>query len=163
MPKTRSRSIPAELREPGEPTIEQRADAIYRWAVETCHQHDRFARVLESSADLVEVRAAQELVHLCDETLCTMLKAYEKAAADAKPDGAPEWWHKANALWHAGREYVRRHDGCDRASRSLALHSPEALGELHIRYELEASALLALRHAADAYCRARPQTSGHES
>ena len=157
MPKSRTQP-PRDDADPVA-SLYDRADAIYRWTVETCHQHDRFARVLAQTVDAREVRAAQELVHLCDETLCAMLKAYEKEATQGRPAGDDEWWHRANGLWHACREYVRRHDGCDRATRRTDLHSAEQLGALQVQYELEASALLALRHAADAYRKARPQAA----
>jgi hypothetical protein len=38
-----------------------------------------------------------------------------------------------------------------------AKHSAEQLGAMHMEYELEASALLAMRHAADAYRKTRPE------
>ena len=155
-----SRNSPQAVHEGPSPSngasLQERADALYRWAVETCHQHDRFARMMARTEDAAELRAAQELVFLCDETLCRMLQGYEKACKHA-PKNDDEWWHRANALWHTCREYVRRHDGCDRASRSLELHTPDALARLQMQYELEASALLGLRQAADAYCKARPQ------
>ena len=84
-------------------------------------------------------------------------KAYEQAAADVHPTGDDEgWWHSANALWLASREYLRRNHGCDAASKELKEHGPERLGSLHTEYELEASALLGMRHAADAYKQDRP-------
>ena len=43
------------------------------------------------------------------------------------------------------REYLRRHGECDSSSKDLKDHSPERLNALHTEYELEASALLALR------------------
>ena len=78
------------------------------------------------------------------------------------PDGADEaWWHRANALWHASREYARRHRGCDRAGRDMAgaQHSSDMLASLNIEYELEASALLALKHATEAYRKVRPEAA----
>ena len=38
-----------------------------------------------------------------------------------------------------------------------ARHDAEQLGSMQLEYELEASALLALRHAADAYRKTRPE------
>jgi hypothetical protein len=74
--------------------------------------------------------------------------------------GADEvWWKNANALWLASREFLRRHKGTDVSSRQLKEHGPGKLGELHTEYELEASALLALRHAADSYRKARPSAA----
>jgi hypothetical protein len=56
-----------------------------------------------------------------------------------------EWWHKANTLWHACREYQRRHRNCDESSRQLNSHKAHKLQELALEYEIEASALLALK------------------
>ena len=88
-----------------------------------------------------------------------VLPAAPLAAAEPESHGDEAWWHRANGLWHAAREYARRHQGCDDASRKLRNHSPEALGELAMEYDLEASAVLALRHAAQAYCKVRPQAA----
>ena len=86
-----------------------------------------------------------------------MSAAYEQTAADLKPDGGhEEWWHRANALWLASKEYLRRSGGCDDATRELQEHGPGHFGKLQTEYELAASALLALRHAADAYKQNRP-------
>jgi hypothetical protein len=133
------------------------ADAMFRAAVECCHQHDRASRVHEKSAVEDEVLAAQKACEECDSVLRMLMDAYEKAAGSLQPKGKDEgWWHRANGLWLASREYLRRHGGCDASSRELKEHGPERLGELQTEYELEASALLALRHAADAYKRDRP-------
>ena len=61
-----------------------------------------------------------------------------------------------SSLWLASREYLRRHNGCDNATKDLQKHGPDRLGSLHTEYELEASALLGMRHAADAYKQDRP-------
>ena len=143
----------APVRAPAE-LLRDRADALWRWAVETCHQHDRHARVIARTEDAIELRGAQELVRACDRTLCEVVGAYEKAAAKTRPDGDEAWWHRANALWHACREYIRRHDGCDKATRRV---EGQSLGDLQMSYELEASALRALRQAADAYRQCCPE------
>ena len=135
-------------------TLRPRADALWRWAVETCHQHDRYARMIARTEDNVELRGAQELVRTCDRALCDVVGAWEKAAAKFRPDGDDAWWHRANGLWHACREYIRRHDGCEKSSRRV---EGQSLGDLQMSYELEASALLALRHAADAYRKCCPE------
>jgi hypothetical protein len=94
----------------------------------------------------------------CDRTLAAMAESYAKAGASMHPDGDDEaWWHKANALWHASREFARRHLESDRASRRTSTkHAPVALAQLNMDYELEASALLALRQSLDAYKKVRP-------
>ena len=158
MPRTTKQATPDdEVTASGDPLLDA-ADALHRWATEACHQHDRYARLQAQTSEAVELRAAIALVRQCDATLCDIVKRYEKAAADRRPPGDDAWWHCANALWLASREYVRRHQGCDRAERSVAngrQHSAERFGELQLNYELEASALLAVRQAADAFQKAR--------
>jgi hypothetical protein len=135
-----------------------KADALYRAAAECCRQHERIARLLEKSSDDVEEQAAYEMLEHCDRVLAQMAEAYEKAGARAHPDGDDEaWWHKANALWHASREFARRHLESDRAARRTSTkHAPTALAHLNMEYELEASAMLALRQSLDAYRKVRP-------
>ena len=101
--------------------------------------------------------AAQKACDHCDETLGALSAAYHEVAAAVQPKGEDEqWWHRANALWLASREYLRRHSLTDRASRDLKSHDPAQLEKLQTEFELEASALLGLRHAADAYLKDRP-------
>jgi len=170
MPK--SRTVPADRRSAPEVTLRESteirspvhmtrdaADALYRAACECCHQHDRVARILARSSDDAELASAQELCAQSHTALVQQAKSYEKTAtaAGVRPDGADEqWWHLANALWLASREYVRRNSCGNAASREFKQHDREALGALHAEYELEASALLALRQAADAYRQSRP-------
>ena len=159
MPKSRAKKPPRPSGAPKSPVQQVRdaADALFRAASECCHQHDRVSRVHAKSEVTEELEAAQQACEHCDEVLGTMTKAYEEAAAHVKPDGDDEkWWRNANALWLASREYLRRHGGCEEASREMKEHGPDRLSALQTEYELEASALLALRHAADAYKRDRP-------
>ena len=129
-----------------------RADALYRAAVECCRQHDRSAKLFNSSDPELEHKHADALCAMCDGSLAELSAAYETATAHVHPPDADAWWHKANALWHASREYQRRHAGCDALSKRLTTkHSPDQLAAMQMEYELEASSLLALRHAADAY------------
>lgn len=164
MPRTKQQQ--PELDDEGtaatEPVLEA-ASALHRWASEACHQHDRYARLSSQTTDPAELRVAVALVRQVDATLCDMVKRYEKAAAERQPDGSDAWWHRANELWLASREYVRRHQGCDKAERSVSngRHTAERFGELQVHYELEASALLAMRHAADAFHRARNGAAAH--
>ncbi|HET7456469.1 MAG TPA: hypothetical protein VFJ74_02375 [Gemmatimonadaceae bacterium] len=139
-------------------TLCAKADALYRAAVECCRQHERVARLVEREASDEEQRAAYAQVDHCDRALLEMSVAYEKCGARLHPDGDDEaWWKRANALWHASREYARRQGDSVRFNRSVGVdHEPEALGQLNIEYELEASALLALRQATEAYKKVRP-------
>ena len=138
----------------------QRADALYRCAVECCRQHERLARLVkDDDAMPAEQRAAQSLVRLADEALIDLAAAYEKTACKTHPDGDAACWHAANGLWMASREYARRQRTSQLAGRGLgdgASHSSDRLGELTLDYDLEASALLLLKQATETYRKARP-------
>ncbi|MEO8560572.1 MAG: hypothetical protein ABI601_00760 [bacterium] len=133
-----------------------RADALHRAAVECCRQHDRSAKLFGASDPELEHKHADALCAMCDGSLAELAAAYEKAAAPVHPTKDEAWWHKANALWHASREFARRHAGGDAMAKSVSSkHSAGELAEMQMEYELEASSLLALRHAADAYLKTR--------
>ncbi len=137
--------------------VQRRADALYRGAVECCRQHDRAARISNAEEPELEHKHLDALCAMCDGGVEELAAAYHEAAGQLHPDGDEAWWHKANALWHASREYARRHAGCEAlAKRMSTKHNPDKLAEMQMEYELEASALLALRHAADAYLKTRP-------
>ena len=140
-------------------TIRQHADALHRAAEECCRQHDRFARLLKQTVVDVEELAVDGVCKACDHSLAELARAYGDAAATARPSGDPSWWRKANALWLASREYVQRHAGCDAVTRKLSHHAPGDLTKLHAEFELEASALLALRHACEAYRHTNPDAA----
>jgi hypothetical protein len=135
------------------------ADAMLRAALECCYQHDRYARLVERPALEAEHRAADETCSVVAGALAQMAETYGEAARDLRPNGGPDedWWHRANALWHASREFTRRQTCGERATRRPGKHDPEALADLVVQYDLEASALLALRHAAEAYRKLRPE------
>lgn len=159
MPKTRTNHETTPETDPMT-VVRVRADALYRAALECCRQHDRSAKLANGAADDpdLEHKHLDALCRMCDGSLVEMSEAYANAAGKVAPQRDEAWWHKANALWHASREYARRHAGCDASSRRLsAKHSAEQLGSMQMDYELEASALLALRHAADAYRKERPE------
>jgi hypothetical protein len=138
-----------------------KADAMLRAALECCYQHDRYARLVARPALDAEHRAADEMCVVVTTALAQMAETYCEAAKTLRPNGGPdeEWWHRANALWHASREYGRRQTCCERASRRSSKRTRDALAELVLQYDLEASALLALRHAADAYRKVRPDAT----
>jgi hypothetical protein len=144
---------------PPEPltVIRSCADALYRAAVECCRQHDRAAKLQRDGEPELEHAHADALCAMCDGSLNELSDAYGAAAGDVHLDGDVDWWHKANALWHASREFARRHATCDALARKVSSnHKPEQLTAMQMEYELEASALLALRHAAEAYRKTRP-------
>jgi hypothetical protein len=138
-------------------SLVQSADMLYRAAAECHRQHIRHARLVERGAVDEEQQSALEIAYLCDDFLGTAMLAYEKAKGHADGHADDEWWHKANMLWHTSREYVRRHANCDGMSKKLGRQSPNRLGELTMSFDLEASALLGLRMAADSYRKARPE------
>jgi hypothetical protein len=107
--------------------------------------------------DESEQRAALRLVAASDEQLLEAAAAYESSCMKMNGERGDEWWHRANNLWHACREYARRHSMSDRASGEFRAHDANKLNSLEVEYELEASALLALQHAVDAYRKLRPE------
>jgi len=138
-------------------SIVEYADLLYRTAAETHRQHTRYSRLVERSAPNEEQIFALEMAYMCDDMLGTAILAYEKCTSKAKAQPDDAWWHKANMLWHSSREYIRRHANCDGMSKRLAKGAPNRLGELAMEFDLEASALLSLRMAADAYRSVRPE------
>ena len=155
MPNT-SRQTSAPPQDPMH-LVRARADALYRATIECCRQHDRAAKLSESDEPELEHKHLDAMCRMCDGSLAEISDEYTQAAGHVQPDRDEAWWHKANALWHASREYARRHAGCDAlAKRVSGKHSAENFTSMQVEYELEASALLALRHAADAYSKTRP-------
>jgi hypothetical protein len=140
--------------------LRDRADALYRCAAECCRQHERSAKLGLKDVNGTERRSADSVVKLCDEALVEATDTYEKAAgrAPAMSEEDEAWWHNANLLWLASREYTRRQRCCDGLSRlgKSTDHSASLLGELALEYDLEASALLMLRLRTDAYRKVRP-------
>jgi hypothetical protein len=136
----------------------QRADGLCRCALECCRQRERLAHLGRLNAIAAEVRAAQTLVSLCDDALADLVGAYERAADRAHPTRDDDCWHAANGLWLASREFARRTRTSARAGRAMGDQGERArLTELALDYDLEASALLLLKQAAEAYRRVRPE------
>jgi hypothetical protein len=142
-------------------TFYQRADALLRAAIECCRQHERLARLVRDGAAGTEQRSAQSLVTVADEALADMAAAYQAAATRVCAESDNACWQAANALWMASREYARRQRIASRAGRDLGdgTHSSERFAELTLDYDLEASALLLLKHATASYTRIRPQAA----
>jgi hypothetical protein len=139
--------------------LRARADRLARAAKEACRQHERCGGLCDrDDVDGEELRGWLELAAVADRLLADAVAAYEKAGAKLHPEGEDgAWWHKANALWLAAREHVRRHEMGDRMSKRVGTeHSVERLTELHVEYALEASAVLSLQQAAETYCKVRP-------
>ena len=156
-PSVAGAADPAESQTPAQ-QLQQRADALFRAAVETCRQHRRYAALVDKGAREPEQRAALKLQTLCDEMLVEAIASYERCGAKVQGLDGEAWWRKANSLWHNAREYERRHQVTERASRLLnAQHDQQMLGELALEYDLEASALLMLQQAIEAYRKVRPE------
>jgi hypothetical protein len=134
----------------------EQADALYRAATECHRQHTRYSKLVDRGASDEEQRSALEMAYLCDDALGTAIVSYEKASVKGA-NGDDAWWHRGNMLWHASREYIRRHSSCDGMAKRLGRQSPNRLAELALAFDLEASALLALRMAADSYRAVRPE------
>jgi hypothetical protein len=127
------------------------ADALLRAAAECARQHERLGRSLERACSDVELQHIAELTTLSDTHLQAMTVAYETTATAAPEAKDEAWWHAANALWHASREYARRNAGTNHVSRLAGKHSKEKLSELAMEYELERSALMAVKRAVAEY------------
>ncbi len=132
------------------------ADNLLRSASECCRQQARIGRVLDLECGEEELEAVIEVSVLCVRILAESCERYSAVGSGAR-DGLDEaTWHAANTLWHASREYARRHHSCNVKSAQMSRHSAAHLGELAVEYELKASAVLALRYAVDEYARLRP-------
>jgi hypothetical protein len=138
--------------------LRAKADGLFRTAQECIRQQDRCAHLGALSCGQTEKRLAQGAARHSIEALATMLESYEKSSSSLKVEGADEaWWRKANAVWMAAREFARRHSGTDVNTKNIDTGDVGRFGELALDFELEASALLALRHAAAAYQTVRPE------
>jgi hypothetical protein len=133
------------------------ADALCRCAAECCRQHERLAHLVKVGAPAAEQRAAQTLVALCDEALADVAASYQTEAGRGHADSTDACWHAANGLWLASREFARRARTSARAARGMVDKGERTqLAELALDYDLEASALLLLKQATEAYRKARP-------
>ncbi len=140
--------------------LHARADRLGRAALESCRQHERCAALVEKDGiDPLELDGWLELAAVADRQLGEAGTAYEKAVATQKTDAEDlPWRRQASVLWLAAREHVRRQSQGDKlAGRVSRAHRANFLGELHVAFELEASAVLSLRQAAEGYCKVRPE------
>jgi hypothetical protein len=137
---------------------QRQQSALARTASETCRQHERLARLNTLSVAKSELGAAQAMVDNIDLALAECVRDFEKTCAKATISDDASVRQAANAMWLAAREYLRRHSIAEKASRQLTQHDVEKLGDLQLEYELEASALLGLKHAMSTYQKLRPET-----
>ncbi len=133
------------------------ADALGRTSAETCRQHERLARLMALRVSQSELAAAYAMVDTIDLALAECVRDFEKCCAKTPVSDDPELRQRANALFIAARDYLRRHSIVEKASHQLAHHDAEKLGVLKFEYELEASAMLSLRQATAAVAKIRPE------
>lgn len=138
-------------------TPRSQADRLFRAAAECVRQRQRYAKLVATGAQEEEQQGAMRIACICDEVLSQSMMSYGEAAATETAHREEDWWHRANSLWHASREYDRRHRNCDEQARRFSSHSPKELAALAMEYDLEASALLALHHAVQAYRKVAPE------
>ena len=139
--------------------LREKADALYRAANECHMQHTRHAKLVDEDASDEEQREALEAAFLCDDTLASAMTAYEGAKDHGPAHADDAWWHKGNMLWHASKQFIRRHANCDGLSQHVKKGSPDRLARLTLSFDLEASALLNLKMAADSYRSVRPEAA----
>ena len=133
------------------------ADALGRTAAETCRQHERLARLMDLGVSQSELTATYAMVDTIDLALAECVKDYETCCAKTPVSDDPDVKARANALWMAAREYLRRHSIAEKASQQLTQHDAEKLGVIKFEFELEASAMLSLRQATGALGKLRPE------
>ena len=110
-----------------------RADALHRCAAECCRQHERIARLMNKELTPTEQRVQAAVVALCHEALTNIAADYERCGARVHPTGDDEaWWRKANAVWLASREYVRRNRLSQLVGRRASDQNPTKFGELQM-------------------------------
>lgn len=154
-------TVKAEKSEKSDPSYVETArgvaDRLFRTAAECIRQRERFACLVDVGTHDSEQHAALRVACLCDELLFESARAYEQTVTAEASHRDEDWCQKANALWHACREYERRHRNCDESSKQLGSHKLHKLRELALEYDLEASALLALKLATASYAKACPE------
>lgn len=131
--------------------VKDAGDALHRAALECCHQHERIGALIKLGADDAEFAAAWEMADLAESQLVARTAAYEEIAAGGRGGEPEDWWHKANALWMACREYARRYAASADAASRRKRHTAAELSEIAVEYELEVSARMAVKQAVKAY------------
>jgi hypothetical protein len=138
------------------PSIVGAADNLFRSAAECCRQQARIGHVLDLHCTEEELEAVIEVSVLCVRVLNEACERYASVGSGDRNGLDDATWHAANTLWHASREYARRHLSCSVKSAQMSRHSAAQLGALAVEYELKASAVLALRYAVEQYQKVRP-------
>jgi len=135
------------------------ADTLYRAASDSCREHRRYAELVDGDASDSEQKTARAAVRASDEILDEAVDLYEIACLEESGHGDDAWWHKANMVWRGAREYLRHQAASKRLLRGENGHSKNEFMALRIEHELEASALLRLRHAIESYKAARTEVA----
>jgi hypothetical protein len=135
------------------------ADTLYRAAADSCREHRRYAELVDHEASDAQQKAARAAVRECDEILDEAADLYEIACLEESGHAEDSWWHKANMVWQGAKEYLRHQASSKRLLRGADGHSKNEFMELRIEHQLEASALLRLRHAIESYKAARPEVA----
>jgi hypothetical protein len=138
--------------------VERAADALMRTANECIRLRQRYACLVERGATELEQRGARRLLCVGDQLLAEAVTVYERAAGQDQDHQNDDWWHRANGLWMACREYLRRHQDCDELAEEMDRRDEQAFARLAMDFDLEASALLFLQQAVDAAREARPDS-----
>jgi Na+-transporting methylmalonyl-CoA/oxaloacetate decarboxylase gamma subunit len=131
------------------------ADRLYRAAAECVRQRQRYAALVACAVHDDEQQAALRVACLCDEILVRNIESYGKLATSTS-HREEDWFRKSTGLWAAAREYERRHTDCDVFTKNISNPKRAKLAQLTTDFDLEASALLALQHAVQAYRKAVP-------
>lgn len=136
------------------------ADTLGKAAIDSYRAHHRYAELVDRGAPDAEQRTARSAVKRSDEILDEAVDLYELACLEDSNHGEDTWWHRANMVWRAAKEYLKHHASSNRLTRGGGDdHSRADLMELGVEYELEASALLRLRHEVESYESSRLKTS----
>lgn len=141
----------ARKSKPSKHPVKDAGDALHRSAVECCHQHERIAALIKLEADDQEFAAAWDMADLAEQQMSLRTAGYEQIAAAGRGAESEEWWHSANALWMACREYSRRYSASADAASRRKRHTEKEFAEIAVEYELEVSARLAVKQAIRGY------------
>jgi hypothetical protein len=127
------------------------AELLWGAAIKSCDAHRRYSDLLKNGAPVAEQKAALRGLRAVDEILDEAVDLYELACLKDSSHANDPWWHRANMVWRTAKEYLRHQAASNRFTRWGSDHGHAELRELSIEYELEASALLRMRHAVDSY------------
>jgi hypothetical protein len=126
----KSKAAPAKR---PKPIVEQKAalidiaELLQGVALESCGRHHRYSALVKRGAAVSEQKAALAAVRECDEILDEAVDLYQLVCLEETNHADDAWWHKANMVWRAAKEYLR-HNVASR--RSTRLNAPSALATL---------------------------------